>query len=945
MSQICIINNALDGTEKTIIETDNILYTFLQYKAKHPQAQIFKGNPCPENNITPIKTDRQSIARLTEIDEDCTIVLYSGDIISAVNYVVAKIFGAAIKAIVKIPKIPNNANRGSISGSSNNNLSNRENKQRLNQRIPYILGRVKSIPDLFAPTVRYFKDAVEVEESLMCICENPVQVSNFKEGDTPIQEIPGTSVTVYAQGQSLTGTPNIFKWGDTFDQAPVIAKQTSSINGQTLLPPNSTRIESSDIFFQYPNLIKAESSGTAEAFSRFDVNESIIISGANYGIADLAITGPVTVDNVANTLEITTAQTVLGFDSFRKINISSLMVNDPVNDQLDLAGLYDVQSITFSGGVYTITLLNPTNTNSQFSNLTEEATTNISANLTANSANIFLDGNYIVTGVDVATKQISLATPSGVNTDWNKLADLTDQKTPVGVIKLRGAAENYIGWFTIDSPNATGLLLNFQANNGIYQGSNAKTVSISVEYQQVIAGVPTGPISTRTIDLVGKASNRDSVGGSIWIDLAFVGAVRFRARRTNDNGDEVDLSDETKFYSAYAYHYLQKLVYDNRVLLRSRTQATRAATSLDSRELNCIAESLVYTYSSGSKSLSRIASRNIADLTIELALHPKIGRRSINEVDIDSLYSVVAEINDYFGSIKLSEFNYTLDDANQSFEEVLRMIAGATGCHDRRSATVLYYDFERADNLPSILFNHRNKKPQSEYRTFNFKIDNSYDGIELTYVDSEAGWIEKTLKLPNDQINNPKKLDGYGIVYKEQAHIAAWRAWNKLKFQRTATKFNAYAEAELVNKGDVIAVVDDTRLAPVFFGDPSDMILSGEVLGWSGLEIRVSQPCILNGSHNFVIHLQLKGGQIDVIPISQGQDQFHFVLSRPPNEALVIQGEVKTVYSITTDDRQNDQLFLLTEKSVQGIFEHEITAINFDQRYYQNDSDIKNNLI
>ncbi len=30
----------------------------------------------------------------------------------------------------------------------------------------------------------------------------------------------------------------------------------------------------------------------------------------------------------------------------------------------------------------------------------------------------------------------------------------------------------------------------------------------------------------------------------MWITLPFTGAVRFRARRTNDNGDAVDLSDE-----------------------------------------------------------------------------------------------------------------------------------------------------------------------------------------------------------------------------------------------------------------------------------------------------------------------------------------------------------------------------------------------------------------
>ncbi len=108
---------------------------------------------------------------------------------------------------------------------------------------------------------------------------------------------------------------------------------------------------------------------------------------------------------------------------------------------------------------------------------------NISANLTANTANIFLDGDYVVTGVDITNKQITLATPSAVNDDWNKLADLTDQKTSTGTIKLRGSQENYIGWFTIESAKATGLLLNFQA---LTESIKAQTqnVDIYVDYQK-----------------------------------------------------------------------------------------------------------------------------------------------------------------------------------------------------------------------------------------------------------------------------------------------------------------------------------------------------------------------------------------------------------------------------------------------------------------------------
>ncbi|WP_127493063.1 host specificity factor TipJ family phage tail protein [Acinetobacter calcoaceticus] len=941
MSRIYIIENSLEEHVKETVETDNILHTFLSERAKHPQAKIYKGNPCPENDISPTKADMSSVARLLEITDECTIVRYPGELASTVTWIASKLLGQAVSALVKVPKAP--TNNSSMTGSSNNNLSNPENRQRIKQRVPYILGGPKAIPDLFAPPYRYFKDGVEVEELLLCACENPVRLSQFKTGDTPIQEIPGTSLSAYGLNQSLVGTETIFKWGDTFTEAPVIARQNESINGQTALPPNSTRVEAGDIYFQYPNMIKANDQGTADRFNSFNINESLIISGANFGISDLSITGQVSVDPANETFAIESTQNVLDYQNYRKINVTSLLVTDPVSGQLDLAGLYDIDSVTYASNVYTIHLKNPVSTNTNFSNVTEVLTSNISANLTANTANIFLDGEYVVTGVDTTNKQLTLATPSGVNSDWNKLEDLQDQKTSKGNIKLRGSQDNWIGWFTIDSPKATGLLLNFQALNGIYQGSDAKYVDIYVEYQHVVSSTPTGAVFNKTIRLNGKANNRDSVGGSMWINLPFTGAVRFRARRTNDNGDAVDLSDEVKFYTAYAYRYLSKLVYDNRVLIRQRTQATRAATAVDTRQTNCIAESLVYSYRGGVKSAERIPSRNIADLCIELALHKRIGRRSLNEINTEEIYRVFDDVVDYFGSEKMAEFNYTLDNANQSFEEICRMFAGVSGCNERRLNRELYFDFEKAGRQPILLFNHRNKKALSEVRTYNFKIENNYDGVEITYVDSEAGWIEKTLKIPNDQITNPKKIDGYGIAYKEQAHIIGWRAWNKLKYQRVNCKFDCFAEGELTERGDPIVVVDDTRLPLVVFGDGS--VTSGEILVWNGLNIEVSQPCTLTAGHDYMIHLQMKSGFTDQIPVSQGASEYDLVLARPPLEALVTEGEVKTVYSITVDDRQDEELFLVSTKNRNGVFENSVSATNLDERYYRNDKDIINNLI
>lgn len=930
MSQICIIKNSLDANEQTTVDSENALKTFLEIKAIYPQAKIYRGNPCLETDVTPTREDRESVARLLESNEDFTIVCYPGDIISAVSWAFTKLVGAAVNAFVKIPK----TNNDSSTGSSNNNLANAENKQRIKERIPYIAGGVKSIPDLFAPPVRYFKDSVEVEELLLCVCENPVAISEVEEGGTPVEEIPGKSVTAYGPNQSIIGTENIFKVGDDFTDPPIVAKQNASINGQTLLPPNGTRFEDSKIYFQYPNLIKT--TGDADDFDDFVVNETIVIEGANFGVADITITGSVTIDHVTKSILIQSGQFVPNYASFRKINITSLLATDTTSGQLDLAGLYNIASVEYSNGYYNIYLSNPASTNTNFSKITEPLLTTISANLTANDAAIFLDGAYVITGIDKTNKQIALASPSAVNADWSKLASLTGQRTDTSTIKLRGSQDNWIGWFTLDSQYSKALLLNFRAGNGIYKGSKAKSVNIEVQYQQVVDKEPTGQIYSATTVITGRKNNRDAVGASMWLEMPFEGAVRFRARRTNDNGDDAELMDETKFYSAYAYHKLEKLVYDNRVLIRSRTVATANATSQDSRQMSCIAESLVYSYRNGTKSAERIASRNIADLVIDLALHPKIGRRVIGEINTAQLYQVVDEIQSYFGSEKMTEFNYTFDSTNTSFEEMLRMMAAATCTHDRRVNRNIFFELESAENEPLILFNHTNKLPKSEKRKYTLKDYKAHDGVELTYVDSENGWIEKTLKVPNEFLNNPKKIDATGVVYKEQAHILAWREWNKLKFNRITTSFTAYCESDLVARGHSILSADDTRVG--------NSVSDGYIKSWSGLNITLSQPFSIS-SDNFVIHLQLKSGRIDVIPIFAGEDPYSFRLSRVPMENLITAGEVPTAYIISFAARAGEQKFLVASKKPIDVFENEVTAINWDDRYYRNDKDIINNLI
>ena len=150
MSQICIIKNALDQTEQTTVNSDNPFKVFLDIKAVHPKAKIYLGNPCPESDITPTSDKPESIERLINIKDDLTIVCYPGDavvdfVMDTFNVLTFGLLDAAVDWLLDVPSAPG---VGEQTGSSNNNLAAPENKQRIKARVPYILGRVKAIPDL-----------------------------------------------------------------------------------------------------------------------------------------------------------------------------------------------------------------------------------------------------------------------------------------------------------------------------------------------------------------------------------------------------------------------------------------------------------------------------------------------------------------------------------------------------------------------------------------------------------------------------------------------------------------------------------------------------------------------------------------------------------------------------------------------------------------------------
>lgn len=937
MSRLRILKNPVNGGDEVLhIRTDKVLETFIEVKKNNPQARIYLQPACQQNDVTPAnKVDEAALLMLSK-KHDFDIVCGAGEAVTIFLAVTAVLSaGLAIYTYLNMPDVPEMNQK-----SGNNELSNRVNRERIKGRVPDPFGTNKCVPDLIAPPILYYKEnGVEVEECLMCIGRGEFEITDIKDGDTFGSTIDGFSTSVYAPGMSLTGTPQI-QIGEAFTEAPLVGKKSSAITGQTLEGPTKSVIDTAiegTMYPQYPNRLYLVGGGLDATFS---VGESVVVNSERIGVADAQLSGSTNVET-NGVITIGSAVNIENPDNFKSIQIDTLLIQDDLNGLLDLAGRYEVAYILKSGSfAYEIALINPVSVNPNWALLTEDNLANSSTILTNNSNSVDISGNYAnITAV--TSDFIELEIPVEYQSEWDKLNGITvDSAT----IELRKYTDNWLGWFYINSADIEKLIFNFYFPKGLFSvrtdGKNAQMhASYDIEYQELEGNTPVGPVLQVDGYLIRQQQSAFGVSEGVDLPIPFAEGVRVRVRKTSQNTyPRSAVYDEIKLKSVYACSHLKKLIYPDVTLVRSRTVATNGALSVKERQWNCIGTQKLYSYASGERSLSKQPTNDFADIVTAITLDPLIGRRTLNDLDVQGIYATSQEIKNYFGTPLAAQFNYTFDQGSQSFEEALAQIASCVGSNARREGSQIYFQFEKENPNSSILFNHRNKRPFSETRSEKYGVDRDHDGVEVTWIDPTDGWVESIIRLPDEFITNPKKLELSGVTNKYQAHFLAHRAWNKIQYQREMVKFTAYGEADLVSLNDRIAVVDD--VVPT-------LTSSGDITYWHGQNISISQPVELDPTKSYTIHLQHLNRSVETMLVTQGADEYSLVLERLPVLPLVVKSEYDEYakYSITLSTEKDSEAFLITEKSHSGPFESEVTAINYDARYYSNDKDHINNLI
>lgn len=948
--QLIIVNDPLDVKTWERVETNKLIDYLIERFGKWPaHARLYHQSVAEENDITP--RNDLDIAHIATLDGLFYVVIYPGEAISAVVYILAAVF--AVAAFALKPKIPNVAQRASNSKSPNNELSARTNSARPNARIPDIFGTVRSTPDLICVPFTQYVNNREVETSTMCIGRGQYEIHDCKDGSTSLAQIDGASVSIFKPDTDVAVDAPYFAIGAPLTGPVMNITRNDAINGQTLDFPNFKQfVGDANIVFELPNRMTTVGFSNRTFSAIFVPGDVVQLTNALQFDDSLTQVGLQIAKN-STTFMIKLASAVLppwlniGDDLNLLKCVFHLVVVGPFGQTVklnDCKGKYVVTNLTLvniSGQDWCeVELDDPVSVNPLWADNDIANWFPVEGEFTADvndTAFVFdLAGTYEISAV--ADKFVEFVSPELVNPDW---LDIPVAGSALLSSSIQTVTYKWVGPFVMDQADTTRLITNFVASGGLYF-DDGKTVfplyiNVFLEVTPIDnSDVPTGPPVVFTTTVSGEYFSTDSKGQTL-IASPVLGRCMVRAARQTPKLDAFlmngSIVDEIKWKDLYSASQIDNTNFGNVTIIRSQTVGTTGALSLKERRLNMLVTRQIPLRISGSTFTSDLHSTNRADEIIaEVCKDPRIGNRPNSEIDFTNIYTEIAIGELYFGFPESIEFSYTFDEDKMNFEDTVQAIASAVCCTAYRQGSLIKLKLERATVDSTLLFNHRNKTPGSETRTMRFGNNNDNDGVAFTYV-SPIDDAVVTKYIPEDRsAKKEKKIESIGIRNDKQAHIQAHRAFNKIKYQNLTTKFRATEESELLVIADRILVADNTR--------PETQ--DGEITGVAGLICATSQPVKFEAGSAYTVFLQLFNGTVQSIPVSGlFGDPYAMVLAFAPALSLVVEDDrfAKTQYCIVKNTDARQTAFLVTERTSGEQSVSEVTAINYSDRYYENDKD------
>lgn len=504
---------------------------------------------------------------------------------------------------------------------------------------------------------------------------------------------------------------------------------------------------------------------------------------------------------------------------------------------------------------------------------------------------------------------------------------------------------NETEWTILSDTDRTEVWCNIVSPSGMYADSGGGKTNISVvcqlEVQQLDGDLlPIGAIETVQGTLSGATTDERAI--TIAYTTSWVGAARVRMKRITEfpysfKGTYID---EIKWKDLYSVVPVTKPNFGNKTTIHTITQATARATSVQNRQLNCIASRKLPIYDgtafSGSFDSTGLhvsgtisATSKIFNILAAVTVDPRIGNE-ISTLDLDQCWGVQQELDAW--SSEAGQFNYTFDSDSASFEETVTIIANAGFCLAYRQNGKIRLALDKLQPFSTALFTHRNKKPNAETITRTFATDSEYEGVEFIYRDPEKDTMETILLPLGVNVTKYKKFEIPGIRSFTQAWYRANREYKKLIGQRLSIETDCTTDARLLLPNTRIDVVDNTRFKSY----------DGEVLKQEGLVLTLSRDVVFGTGVHSILLMKRDGSLQSRICVAAANSN-QVALTSAPDEVIVTEGGydgIRTIFSFASDDARASQAWLVQEVGLSDNQYIKVKAINYSPDYYYYDTQV-----
>lgn len=567
------------------------------------------------------------------------------------------------------------------------------------------------------------------------------------------------------------------------------------------------------------------------------------------------------------------------------------------------------------------------------------------ASFTNSGTDFDFNGSYVIESL--YNTQLSLANPAAVSASWDALSGIGGTSPATSAV-INVYETSWLGPFILNSKDLEEIYCNVVGLSGLYKDSGKKQYAVNVQLEVEIFYLntqlkPKGEAILEQFWVYGSEITKDIRAATYIYKLETPGPVQIRMRRlTNkDTAFEGSVVDEVKWRDLYGIKRYTKGEFGNVTIIKIRQVATAGALALKERKLNMlVTRNLPKRLADNQFSTELYPTNNVADELCAIALDPFIGGRTLDELDIENIYDTIDEVITYFGTEKAGEFSYTIDSTSLTFEETVSMVANAAFCRGYRRGNKIKLTFERENNESSLLFNHRNKLPDSEIRTINCGPTDDRDGVIFEYTSPDDDAL-LSIYIPEDRSYvQPQQYESVGIRSYIQAYLHAWRNFNKLKYQRTSIEFDGTDEGHLLLIGDRILVADNT----------TNKTQDGEIINQKGLTVYTSQRLKFETGKTYYGFFQLSDGTIQAIQVFEDLSNDvgnSMLLLIPPRIPFVYDkdGFTSTTYLISEEHPGDVDAFLITEIDSNIDFTTTLRCVNYDRRYYEKDKDYIKGLI